>query len=270
VRASAVITGATSGIGKSYAYAFAARGYDLLLTGRREEKLRGLCEELAANRGVRAEYRIVELTDRAALSGLAGEVQELPAPAVLVNNAGFGRTAAFHEDHIEGQAGMVTVHVEATLRLSHAVIPRMKQRGRGWIINVSSLASYLPLPRGGVYSSTKAWVVSFTESLALELRPYGIRCQALLPGFTHTDFHRGPEYSKLDRRSRGLIRWMEPERVVEISLQSIERGRRVVCVPGAANRLNAFVVRHMPRALLQRMVASIRFTNTDRPGGADR
>ena len=269
MRPTAIVTGATSGIGRSYAEAFAARGYDLLITGRREEKLLGLVEELSSRRGVHAEYRIVELTDHSALRALAAEIRHLAAPAVLVNNAGFGRPGTFHEDDAEGQAGMVTVHVEATLRLSHAVIPRMMQRGEGWIINVSSLASYLPLPRGGVYSSTKAWVVSFTESLSLELGSYGIRCQALLPGFTHTDFHRGPEYSKLDRRSRGLVRWMEPDEVVAISLRSIERGRKVVCVPGAANRLNAFVVRHMPRSLLKRMVSSIRFTRDDEPGDGE-
>jgi short-subunit dehydrogenase len=277
----ALITGATSGIGRSFAVALARQGYNLFLTGRREDRLAELSTAIAAEHGVAIEYRIVELTDRQAMLGLVAEVTAMDSITVLVNNAGFGRGSAFHEDDIDAETGMVTVHIETALRLTHAVVPQMKSRGRGRIINVSSLASYLPLPRGAVYASTKAWMVSFSESIALELAPYGIRCQALLPGFTRTDFHRGPQYGDLDRRNRGLIRWMNPDDVVRISLAEVERGRRrgprgpwgrdrgrrraesapkVICVPGAANRLLAFVVRNLPRRVLYRMVAGRRGT----------
>ena len=257
----AVITGATSGIGRSYAEALAAAGHDLLLTGRRSEKLAAASEELEQRYGVAVRRRVLELTDRAALASLVRDVAALSAPAVLVNNAGFGRSSAFHEDDVEAQAGMVSVHVEATLRLTHAVIPHMTERGGGWIINVSSLASYLPLPRGAVYASTKAWIVSFTESIALELAPYGIRCQALLPGFTRTDFHRDPQYANLDRRNRGLIRWMDADHVVAASLRCIERNPRVLCIPGAANRLLSFVVRGIPRPVLHVLIRRTRVEN---------
>ncbi len=289
MRETALITGATSGIGRSFAVALAAEGCNLMLTGRREERLAALSADIAAEHDVEVEYRIVELTDREAMLALVAEVKALDAVTVLINNAGFGRSSAFHEDDIAAEAGMVTVHIETALRLTHAVVPQMKSRGRGRIINVSSLASYLPLPRGAVYASTKAWMVSFSESIALELAPYGIRCQALLPGFTRTDFHRGPQYGDLDRRNRGLIRWMDPEDVVRTSLTEIERGRaggaagrrrriqvprrrgqpgrtptpaapRVICVPGAANRVLALVARHLPRRLLYRMISAQRRT----------
>lgn len=273
MRETAIITGATSGIGRSFAVAFAAQGYDLLLTGRREDRLAALSADIAAEHDVNVEYRIVELTDREAMAAFTAEVAAMDSVTVLVNNAGFGRSSAFHEDTVDGQAGMVTVHIETTLRLTHTVVPQMKARGRGRIINVSSLASYLPLPGGAVYASTKAWMVSFSESIALELAPYGIRCQALLPGFTRTDFHRDPQYGDLDRRNRGLVRWMEPDDVVRTSLAEIEKGHRrqerrgrrplpptpkVICVPGAANRVLAFVARNLPRRLLYRMIAAKR------------
>ena len=270
----ALITGATSGIGRSFAVALAEEGCDLLLTGRREDRLARLSADIAAEHDVEVEYRIVELTDRDAMLALVAEVAALDSVAVLVNNAGFGRSSSFHEDDVDAEAGMVTVHIETALRLTHAVIPQMKARGRGRIINVSSLASYLPLPRGAAYASTKAWMVSFSESLALELASHGIRCQALLPGFTRTDFHRGPQYGDLDRRNRGLIRWMAPDDVVRTSLTEIERGRRsraagrlrrtqtprVICVPGAANRILALVARNLPRRLLYRMISARRRT----------
>jgi hypothetical protein len=272
----ALVTGATSGIGRSFAVALAAQGCNLLLTGRREERLARLSTDIAAEHDVEVEYRIVELTDREAMLALVAEVAALDSVAVLVNNAGFGRSSTFHEDDVDAEAGMVTVHIETTLRLTHAVIPQMKARGRGRIINVSSLASYLPLPRGAVYASTKAWMVRFSESLALELAPHGIRCQALLPGFTRTDFHRDPQYGDLDRRNRGLIRWMAPDDVVRTSLTEIERscrGRsraasrlrrteapRVICVPGGANRVLALVARNLPRRLLYRMISARRRT----------
>ncbi|MFW5797544.1 MAG: SDR family NAD(P)-dependent oxidoreductase [Spirochaetota bacterium] len=125
-----VITGTTSGIGRSFAHAYARRGYSLFLTGRRSELLDHVAEELA----------------------------HLEDPAGLINNAGFGRSVPFLDDDIDAQVGMVTVHVEATMRLTHAVAPRLIERGAGDIIDVSSLASLFPLPRGAIYASTKAWM----------------------------------------------------------------------------------------------------------------
>ena len=254
----AVITGASSGIGRSYARELAARGYDLLITGRRAEKLTALREELEAGRRISVTTRVVELSDRHALSELVGEVAALEQPAVLVNNAGFGRSTPFAADDIDEQLAMEIVHVEAVLRLTHAVLPRMTEHGAGWIINVASLAAYLPLPRGAVYGCSKLSTIAFTESLALELANTGIRFQALAPGFTHTDFHRGPQYEGFDTRNRGLVRWMQPEDVVRTSISAIERGRRLVCVPGLANRIVYGIAKCLPRRLLRAMMAAAR------------
>lgn len=250
----AVVTGATSGIGRSFAGELARRGHDLLLTGRRREKLDAVAAELRRTCGVAVDLRIIELTNREAMLAFVGEVSAHESVAVLVNNAGYGRSSAFHADDVEAEAGMVTVHVETALRLTHAVIPGMQRRGAGWIINVSSLAAHLPLPRGAVYASTKAWMIRFSESVALELSGTGVRCQALLPGFTRTDFHREPQYDSLDRRNRGLVRWMEPDEVVRASLRDIERGRRIVCVPGASNRMLSAFMHLIPRRLLYRLI----------------
>lgn len=250
----AVVTGATSGIGRCFAEELARRGHDLLLTGRRREKLDAVAAGLRTTYGVAVDLRIIELTDRDAMLAFVADVSARANVAVLVNNAGYGRNSAFHADDVEAEAGMVTVHVETALRLAHAVIPGMQRRGAGWIINVSSLAAHLPLPRGAVYASTKAWMIRFSESLSLELSGTGVRCQALLPGFTRTDFHREPHYDSLDRRNRGLVRWMEPEAVVRASLRDIERGRNFVCVPGRSNRLLSAVMQLIPRRLLYRLI----------------
>ncbi|MFP4012090.1 MAG: SDR family NAD(P)-dependent oxidoreductase, partial [Spirochaetaceae bacterium] len=152
------ITGATSGIGRSFAHAYARRGYSLFLTGRRSELLDHVAEEIRSRFEVAVRYRIVELGDRRRLRELAEELAHLEDPAGLINNAGFGRSVPFLDDDIDAQVGMVTVHVEATMRLTHAVAPRLIERGAGDIINVSSLASLFPLPRGAIYASTKAWM----------------------------------------------------------------------------------------------------------------
>jgi short-subunit dehydrogenase len=238
-RSLALVTGATSGIGAAWAEKLAFLGYDLVLTGRRKEKLMAVAERISAVHRVEASVRIVELTDQATLEALAAEVATLPV-GFLVNNAGFSIQGSFAEQDPGSQIAMVGTHVVGPLRLVQAVLPGMLAKGKGTIVNVSSVSAFLPRAGSVMYSSTKAWLLAWSRALHAELGPRGIRVLALCPGFTRTDFHKrmGLEASIL--KDRGLVRWMSAEQVVELGWKSLERGR-VLCVPGGSNHLLALL-----------------------------
>lgn len=235
-RRSALITGATSGIGAAFARQLASEGYALILTGRREEKLRALAEELARASGVAVEIVIAELANPAEVKTLASKIKTTPDLEVLINNAGFGSQKPFHEEEIGDQEKMVSVHILTAMRLTHAALPQMLARGKGIIINVSSLAAFAPLPRGATYSATKAFLSSFSEAISMELAGTGVKVQALCPGFTRTDFHERLGIDRARLKSRGIVRWIAPERVVNASFRCLKRNR-VICVPGFWNRV---------------------------------
>lgn len=242
----AAITGATSGMGAAFARALAARGHDLLITGRRREAIEAVAADVRARAGVGVEVLIADFADPAQLAAVEERVRSAERLAVLVNNAGYGSLSGFLEKNIESHLAMLRVHVEATIRLCHAGLPRMLESGGGAIVNVASMAAFLPSPLSALYSATKAFLVSFSESLAMDVRGGGVRVQALCPGLTRSDFHErlGLEQSS----SRGLVRWMTAEGVAGASLAALERGT-VVCVPGFANRLLIAIARRLPRRL---------------------
>lgn len=245
----AVITGASSGIGASFAEQLGARGCDLLITGRREQILRTRARELKGRFGVGVQVLVGELTDPAVRAGLSDTVRNLPRIDWLVNNAGYGRGVAFTDDEYEEQRSLLSVHVEAIMELTHAAVARMPAGGR--IITVSSLAGYGVSRRSAVYCASKAFATSFTESLALELAPRGIGVLALLPGFTCSDFHR---YEAVPKRNRGIVRWMPAETVVRAALRASDRGR-IVCIPGGANRLLYLLLKLLPRTTVYRLMS---------------
>lgn len=248
----ACITGASSGLGRSFAEQLAARGHDLIVTGRRVEKLEQLERELAERYGVTTEIRILELSDRNAVERFAEELSRYTELRYLVNNAGYGRGESFAEDEFSEHEKMLAVHVLTPMRLSHAVIPTMQKAGGGAIINVSSLASLLATRSSLMYCATKACLNSFSESLALELAPHGIQVQLLLPGFTHTEFHRDHSIYPGRKRNGVLLRWMPAPQVVRISLRDLGKGR-TICVPGASNKVLQFLARYVPRELRNRL-----------------
>ncbi len=250
--ATACVTGASSGIGRSFAEQLAARGHDLIVTGRRLEKLEELERDLAERYGVTTEIRLLELSDRNALEVFATELANRDDLVYLVNNAGYGRGESFTEDGFSEHERMLAVHVTAPMRLAHAVAPVMKNAGAGAIINVSSLASLLASRSSLMYCATKACLNSFSESLALELEPHGVRVQLLLPGFTHTEFHRDSDLYPGKKRNRFLLRWMPAPQVVRLSLRDLDRGR-TICVPGTANKLLQLLTRLVPRRLRNRL-----------------
>ncbi len=243
----AVVTGASSGIGAAYARALAARGYNLAVVARREDRLRQLAQELES----RAQCTVVaaDLTREADLR----RVEEFLAGAgtleMLVNNAGFGTMGRFFEASLESQDAMHRLHVLATLRLTHAALRNMVARDKGSVVNVASVAAFVARPGSTSYYATKAWINCFTEGLYLELKSAGsnVRVQALCPGFTVTEFH---EVLGIDRKtiSNGAW-WMKAEEVVEASLAGLEKGSLFV-VPGWRYKLVVGVLRVLPRPAL--------------------
>ncbi len=236
----AAITGASSGIGAAFARLLAGRGYNLLLAARREDRLKALGAELRGAHGIQVEAFQADLADPADLARLAQRLEQI-GPEILINNAGFGLPGRFVDIPADRLRAMVQVHIAASVELCRAVLPGMIARGRGGIINVSSIASFLPA--GGVaYTSTKAFLNAFSQTLAAELAGTGVTVQALCPGFTRTEFHDRPEYDGLKNSVVPGPLWMSAERVAALSFAALGRGP-VVFVPGYLNRALAFFAR---------------------------
>lgn len=241
----ALVTGATAGIGAGFVEALGARGDDLVLVARDEQRL----EELAQRwRGAGREVEVLpaDLSDRVGMASVEQRLADSGRPIdVLVNNAGFGLTQSFVGGDLAAEQAMLDVLVTAVLRLTHAAVPGMVERGQGRIINVSSVAGWIP---GGTYSAAKAWVTSFTEGLALDLEGTGVRAVAVCPGYTRTEFH-----DRAGMRMGGVPDWMwqSVDDVVAQALRDVERGR-VISVAGPLYRSLGVASRHLPRAVVRR------------------
>ena len=244
---SALITGATSGIGKEFAFSFARRGYDLIITGRRKHKISLVASELRDKYDVRVDVIIADLSVRNDLNRLLKFIEKRQDIEVLVNNAGYGLSEKFTEDRINNQLKMLKVHVTAPLLIIHKILPQMISQRKGSIINVTSLAAWAPNSGNTMYTSTKSFLTNFTESLFMDLNPYGIRVQCLCPGFARTDFHNHLR-SKKELASNHFIHWMEPSAVVKYSLSCLETGK-IVCIPGMINKMLIGLISILPRRL---------------------
>lgn len=236
----AVVTGASSGIGRAYARALAERGADVVLIARTEPALRELADELGRAHGVTARPLPADLTDPAAADRIAGTLLEWGAETdVLVNNAGFASYELFTDSKAEHNADMVQVNVAALVALTHRLLPAMTARGDGLVVNVASNTAFQPLPYFALYAATKAFVLSFTEALHAEVAPSGVRVLALCPGATETAFFDGA--AGAERGSK-----QTPEQVVATALRAVDQNRPSV-VSGAANRVGATLPRLLPR-----------------------
>jgi hypothetical protein len=249
----AAITGASAGIGTVFARKLAARGYDLLLIARREDRLRSLASELAESYRVAADFMTADLANDADLERVAARIQQEPRLRLLVNNAGFGTRGFFFEADVRGQEQMHRVHVLATMRLTHAALANMAPRNAGGVINVASVAGFAQSPGGVSYSATKAWMISFTEGLAMELaiKAPRVNMQALCPGFTLSEFH---DVVGMDRSTIPSSLWMPADFVVERSLDGFDRGQLIV-VPGWRYKLIVALLKLLPGPLLRRAAA---------------
>lgn len=243
----ALITGATSGIGLAFARHFASIGYDLILTGRRKEIIGPAASEITKRYGVNAKVIIAELAKKSDVQKVVKAIADAENLDALVNNAGFGLNGMFYELKLKEHLDMLCVHVETPITLIHAALPGMIKRKRGIIINVSSLGAWTPAPINGIYGGTKSFLNIFTESLHMEVHPYGIKVQALCPGFTSTDFHKQMGIEGEMKKQRFLY-WMKPEDVVKISMKYLEKDR-VICIPGIPNKAIKALVAAIPRKL---------------------
>jgi hypothetical protein len=244
----ALVTGASAGIGAAYARRLAAQGYDLLLVARRVGRLQELAAELTSRYSVRAEPLPADLTSDADLKVVENRIAHEEHLEFLLNNAGFGSRGRFYESPVEMQDAMHRLHVMATLRLAHAALRKMTARGKGTLVNVSSVAAFVCRPGNTSYYSTKAWINCFTEGLYLELKQARspVRVQALCPGYTLTEFH---DVIGFDRKQVPASWWTPAEEVVDASLEGLRRGKLFV-VPGWRYKLIVALLRLMPRSLL--------------------
>ena len=242
----ALITGASSGIGEVFARKLADRGYDLILVGRREDRLRTLAASLPGH----AEVLCADLASEAGLASVERAIRVRARFELLVNNAGFGTLGRFWETNLAGQIRMHEVHVMATMRLTHAALAGMVARGRGAVINVSSVAAFGQSPGNVSYCATKAWINSFTEGLDMELRAEGspVKVQSLCPGFTVTEFH---ETLGLDPKVIPGFLWLKADYVVQASLDALDRGK-VIVVPNWKYKIGAALMKHLPHGIKRR------------------
>jgi uncharacterized protein len=244
----AAVTGASSGIGEVFARQLAARGFRLLLIARRRERLEALAEELQGSYGAECELLVVDLSREDGLVVAEQRLAGLERLELLVNNAGFGSHGRFFEVGVEKQDQMHRLHILATVRLTHAALVGMVRRNRGGVINVSSVAGFVPTPGSTSYCASKGWMNMFTEGLSLELRSAGsaVKVQALCPGFTLTEFHDAMGTGRNPKLSASL--WMTAEQVVQESLEGLERGKLFV-VPGWRYKLLTSALKVIPAPL---------------------
>ena len=244
----ALVTGATAGIGLEFARQLAARGNDLVLVARDTARLEGVAAELRAAHGASVEVISADLTDPAQLATVEERLADRGRPVdVLVNNAGFGLKHGFLDNPIEVEQAQHDVLVRAVLRLSHAALGGMVERGQGGVINVSSVAAFLPR---GTYSAAKAWVNSFSAWAHNEYAARGVNVMALCPGFVKTEFHERLGVDRDQSAPRPL--WLEPDRLVRDALADFDKGK-ALSIPSKRYKAIVTGTRLVPRPALQRL-----------------
>jgi len=245
----ALVTGPTAGIGHAFADQLAASGHDLVLVARDADRLEQVATQLRAAYAVQVEVLPADLVDRDDLARVEARLSDPDRPVdLLVNNAGFGLKDRFLDNPVEAETAMLEVLVTAVMRLSHAALGPMAARGHGGVINVSSVAGFLPR---GTYGAAKAWVTSFTEWAAHEYADRGVTVMVLAPGFTRTEFH---ERMQVSRASAPAFLWLDADRLVRDALADFERGR-ALSIPGFGYRVIVTAARLAPHGLLRRLQA---------------
>lgn len=260
----ALVTGASTGIGNAFARALAARDHDLVLVARDSGRLAALAAELGDRHGTACEVLAADLVDADALARVEARLEDRSRPVeLLVNNAGLGTQGRFWEGPRDAEDRVVQLNVRAVLRLAHAALAPMVERGRGGVINVSSIAGVAPVPGTATYSASKAFVTYLSEALHEELRGTGVRVMALAPGFVRTEFHRRNDWDKVE----WPILWMQPGPVVERALADFERGL-AVSSPGWIYRVVGALGPVTPHLVTRRIAATFVRRRARRTDGA--
>jgi short-subunit dehydrogenase len=241
----ALVTGATSGIGHAFCRELAERGNNLVIVARHRARLENVSDELRARHSINVEILAADLSQRTQLRRVAERVADRERPIdLLVNSAGFGMSKSLLRGDLADEEAMLDVMCRAVLVLSREGALSMKERGRGHIINVSSVAGFLPM---GTYSAAKAWVTVFTEVLAQELSGSGVSATALCPGFTHTEFHQRADVD-VSRLPKAM--WLDADSLVRDCLNDVRAGK-VISVPGVQYKVIAGIAQVVPHGLLR-------------------
>jgi len=248
----ALITGATAGIGAQYARLLAKEGFDLILVARNKNRLASTAKSLNKEFGVKVEVLPADLTKPVQLEKVRKRLSDSKKPIeVLINNAGFGINKSFLVSDLSDEQGLLDVLVTAPMRLTHAVLPIMKKRNSGTIVNVSSVASWIA---GGSYSAAKSYLTVLTESLHTELRSTKVKISALCPGFTRTEFH---ERGRMKMNGLPNFMWLSAEEVVSKSWRDVNAGK-VISIPGWQYLILSSISRFGPRPMVRRIGMNVR------------
>jgi short-subunit dehydrogenase len=250
--ATALITGATAGIGASYTKLLAKQGYDLVLVARDLPRLNKMAKELSKTYKVKVETIKADLTAPNQLIKVEKRLSNKSKPIeVLINNAGFGIKQSFTDSDIKKEQELLDVLVTAPMRLAHSVLPQMLKRDSGVIVNVSSVASWIT---GGTYSAAKSYLTVFSEYLHTELRGTNIKISALCPGFTRTEFH---ERGKMRMSGLPNFMWLTSDQVVAKSWRYVN-ANKVVCIPGWQYLILSTIARTAPRPMVRKLGMNVR------------
>jgi short-subunit dehydrogenase len=275
-RKTALVTGATAGIGAAFARRLAREAYDLVVVARDEQRLAAVAEELRTAHGVVVESIAADLATEDGRERVASRIElargaerseapqlasgslgqeQAPTPIdLLVNNAGLSLNTPFLRSTAAKEALLLSVNVHAVMRLTLAALPQMVHRRHGAVVNVSSVSGFGAAMPGSTYPASKAWVTNFSESVGMSVAPFGVSVMALCPGYVRTEFH---QRAGIDMTKTPNWLWMDADDVVAAALRDVRRGK-LVSVPSAKYKVAAFGLRHLPRPLLARVARDTR------------
>jgi short-subunit dehydrogenase len=239
---SAMVTGASSGIGEAYSRLLASLGHDLIIIARRKDRLEAIAGEIERDCGVSVSVMQCDLCIEADIRTVEEKIRNAQNLSVLINNAGFGTLGTFADVDLDKSLNMIDLHITAPVRLTKAALPGMLSRREGAIVNVASAGPFLPVSGNVIYNATKSFLISFSETLQLEVKDAGIKVQALCPGLTRTGFHSVEEYKDVDFSTIPAFLWMPAEKVAELSWKALGK-KKAVFIPGIITRLACTVFR---------------------------
>ena len=251
----ALVTGATAGIGAAFLRRLAIDGYDLVAVARDEARLNRQAKEISAAHGVQVEVLAADLATDAGREAVAARLgDEARSMDVLINNAGISLNTPFLRSSAARETELLSVNVHAVMRLTLAALPGMVARGHGGIVNVSSVSGFGAAMPGSTYPASKAWVTNFSESVALSVATFGVRVMALCPGYVRTEFH---QRAGIDMSKTPKWLWLDADELVNDAMRDLRRGK-MVSVPTWKYKVAAFGLRHLPRSLLTRVARDTR------------
>ena len=238
----ALITGASAGLGLSFANKLAEYGVDLVLIARRIERLQDIATRLESEYSIQCEIIPADLALVEDIEKVTDSIKQILNLDILINNAGFATQGYFADVPIEKDMRMLHVHITASIQFTYAALQIMRKRKQGVIINVSSIGAFVLTPGNVLYDATKSFLSTFSENLRLEVQDMGIKVQALCPGFVSTEFHEVGDLQNYDRGAVPDSLWMTPDRVVSQSLKALEKNRKTIFIPGWKNRFLKWLI----------------------------